>query len=324
VLDPSPSRGRAKVASSLIGLLIGAVAGAFVVATVIRDRQAIGDALADASLGWIAVGLALAALGMIAIALPWRRALRLVGSDLPWGQLVARYFVGEIGKYLPGGVWPIVGRGELAHRYRVRRSAAYGSVALSLLALYLGALFVVVAGVPVLLGGDDGTGPIVVVLLLPLGLIALHPRVLGRVVEVVERIAGRPLDLVVPSWRASVALVALYVPAWLLIGTATWAVARALAPTASIAEVGAAAVLSWVVGFVLVPVPGGVGVREAAFVAAAGSLDPGIAAATALTARLLFVVVDALGALVGSLALRAPVEPDPPTPVTVEGPQPPL
>jgi hypothetical protein len=45
-------------------------------------------------------------------------------------------------------------------------------------------------------------------------------------------------------------------------------------------------------------------VREAAFVAAAGSLEPGIAAATALAARLLFVAVDAGGALLGMLALR--------------------
>jgi uncharacterized membrane protein YbhN (UPF0104 family) len=65
-----------------------------------------------------------------------------------------------------------------------------------------------------------------------------------------------------------------------------------------------AAVLSWVVGFVLVPVPGGVGVREAAFVAAAGSLDPGIAAATAVAARVLFIGVDAFGAAIGSIALR--------------------
>jgi glycosyltransferase 2 family protein len=69
-------------------------------------------------------------------------------------------------------------------------------------------------------------------------------------------------------------------------------------------------VLSWIVGFVLVPVPGGVGVREAAFVAAAGSLDPGIAAATAVAARALFVLVDALGAALGALALRRAGEGD--------------
>jgi hypothetical protein len=45
-------------------------------------------------------------------------------------------------------------------------------------------------------------------------------------------------------------------------------------------------------------------VREAAFVAAAGSLEPGIAAATALAARAGFIVVDALGAAMGAVALR--------------------
>jgi hypothetical protein len=58
--------------------------------------------------------------------------------------------------------------------------------------------------------------------------------------------------------------------------------------------------------------PGGVGVREAVFVAAAGSLDPGIAAATALAARLLFVIVDAAGALLGAFALRRTGRQEPP------------
>ncbi len=234
----TPSRGGAKVASGLVGLLIGGLAAAFVVRTLLRDRDEIGDALAGASVGWLVLGLALAVLGMVAIALPWRRALNLLGADLPVGQLVARYFVGEIGKYLPGGVWPILGRGELARRRGVRRAAAYGSVALSLVALYLGAMFVVGAGLPTLLAGDDGTGPIAVLLLLPIGLLSLHPAVLGWGVATLERLTKRSLDLTIPSWRASVTLVALYVPAWLAIGGATWAVARSLDPSADLAARG--------------------------------------------------------------------------------------
>lgn len=300
----SSSRTGAKAASGVIGLVLALIAIAFVARTLLRDREQIGDALEQARPGWLVAATLIAAVGMVAIALPWRRALRLVGGDLPVGQLVARYFVGEIGKYVPGGVWPILGRGELARRYGVRRGAAYGSVALSLVALYLAAMLVVVAALPALLSGDDGTGPVAVVLLLPVGLAALHPRVLAAALRVVERLTRRPVDLELPTWRQSVTLVSLYVPAWLAIAAATCVVARALDPGADLLQVGAAAVLSWVVGFVLVPVPGGVGVREAAFVAAAGSLDPGIAAATAVAARAAFVVVDALGAGLGGLALR--------------------
>ena len=223
---------------------------------------------------------------------------------MPTDEVVGRYYLGEIGKYLPGGVWPILGRGELAVRWGVSRAAAYGSVLLSLLALYLAAALVVTVGLPVLLSGDDGTGPVIVVVLLPLGLAALHPAVLGRVLAVGERLIRRPLQLPTPAWGASVGLVLRYLPAWLAIGGATWAVARALDPSAGVLDVGVAAVLSWLVGFALIPVPGGVGVREAAFVAAAGSLDPGIAAAVAVTARVLFVAVDGIGALLGSAAVR--------------------
>lgn len=304
--EPSSHRG-AKAVSTAIGVVVALGAAAFVGRALLRDREEIGDALQDATLGWLALAVVLAAVGMVAIAVPWRRAIRLLGDDLPMAQVVGRYFVGEIGKYLPGGVWPILGRGELAVRWGVRRAAAYGSVLLSLLALYLAAMFVVVAGLPVLLGGDDGSGPVAVLALLPLGLVALHPSALRAVIRLGERLIRRPVDLVVPAWAASVALVARYVPAWLAIGGATWAVARSLDPSAGVLEVGAAAVLSWLVGFVLVPVPGGIGVREAAFVAAAGSLDPGIAAAVAVAARAIFVAVDALGGLIGSAALRRPI-----------------
>lgn len=302
---PATSQRRARVASTAVGTALALVAVAFVTRALVRDRAEIGDALDGASPGWMVVALLLAAIGMTAIAVPWQRAIRMLGDDLPMAQVVPRYFLGEIGKYVPGGVWPILGRGELARRSGVRRAAAYGSVLLSLFALYLAAMFVVVAGLPSLLSGDDGTGPVFVLALLPLGLIALHPRALHFGVGAVERLVRRQLDLPIPPWRASAALVVRYVPAWLAIGAATWAVARSLDATAGIAEIGTAAVLSWLVGFVLVPVPGGVGVREAAFIAAAGSLDPGIAAAVAVAARVIFVLVDTGGAFIGSAAIRA-------------------
>ena len=281
-----------------VGLVVALVAIAFVARTLLRDREEIADALEQAPrpAGWWPPSC-------------WRRwawsPSRCRGaapcacsavtcrSDSSWLATSS----GEIGKYVPGGVWPILGRGELARRHGVRRG---------------GRLRV---GRPVPRGALPGghvrggrrparrSSPGTTardrsrcVLLLPVGLVALHPRVLAAALRFVERVTRRHVDLELPSWRQSVTLVSLYVPAWLAIGAATWVVARALDPDADLWQVGAAAVLSWIVGFVLVPVPGGVGVREAAFVAAAGSLDPGIAAATAVAARAAFVIVDAVGA----------------------------
>jgi len=60
--------------------------------------------------------------------------------------------------------------------------------------------------------------------------------------------------------------------------------------------------VSWIIGFIT-PAPGGIGVREAVFVAVAG-VAAGPAAAAAILARVLFVVIDGSGAGIGWLVLR--------------------
>jgi uncharacterized membrane protein YbhN (UPF0104 family) len=112
-------------------------------------------------------------------------------------------------------------------------------------------------------------------------------------------VTHRAIEVEPPSWGRAVLLVVRYSVCWLLIGGSTWAIARALVPDASLPRVVFATVLSWLAGFIAVPVPAGAGIREAVLVAASG-LAAGPAAATALISRLVFVVVDATGALVGA------------------------
>ncbi|MBW3547065.1 MAG: flippase-like domain-containing protein [Actinobacteria bacterium] len=302
--------------SRWLGPAVAVVASVFVVRVLTREWPAAREALGNASLRWIAAAAVLALAAMVAMALPWRRVLRLldVGASLP--AVVAMYFAGEIGKYLPGGVWPVVGRGELAHRAGVARSSAYASVALSLVTLYLGAA---VTGAALLLLPGAGSTPGVAFMIVPLavaGMVLLHPRLLVVGLNTAGRLVRRPLALEPPRWRSSLGLVALYVPAWALVATATWCVARSLEPAAGLVDVGGAAVVSWLAGFLVLGVPGGVGVREATFVALAGGIPAGAAVATAVVARLLFVAVDAAGALVALPGLRGKVS------ATDDGPPP--
>ena len=285
------------------GLVIAAAGALFVVRSLVRDWDQASDAIAGASPGWLAAAPLLAAAGMTAIAVPWADAVRLLGGAVERGRAVAWYFVGELGKYVPGGIWPVLGRGELLRkRGAVPGSVAYASVALSLVALYLAAMLVAVALLPFGLAGDDDPGPALwLLLLLPAGLLALHPRPLRLAVSVLEGLARRPLDVTLPRWPDAVRLVVSYTPAWALIAAATFSVARGLDPGAEPGRVALAAVVSWIAGFLAVPAPGGIGVREAVFTAAAG-LDPGVGAATAVVARVVFMAVDAIGAAAGSVA----------------------
>jgi uncharacterized membrane protein YbhN (UPF0104 family) len=299
-LATSRTRSRTSRWSTLVGAVLGIVAMAFVVRTLWSDGPSVRRALDHAHGGWIVLGVALAAAGMAAVAVGWGWVLRTLGVRRSTGTVVSWYFVGELGKYLPGGVWPVVGRGELARRGGTTRSVAYLSVAMSLATLYLASGRVSIALLPFALGGGTSFSPAMLVLIaVPIGLVALHPRVLGRALDLARRVTHRAIEVEPPSWGRAVVLVVRYSVCWLLIGGSTWAIARALVPSASMPRVVFATVLSWLAGFIAVPVPAGAGIREAVLVAASG-LAAGPAAATALISRLVFVVVDAAGALVGA------------------------
>lgn len=304
---PGPERStrsrRAATLSTIAGVGIGLVTVGFVVQTLASEWTRSRDAIVEADPGWLLLAFVLAGLGMSSIAWAWDDVLGILGGKVGRGRALAWYYIGELGKYLPGGVWPLVGRGEMARRGGVPRSRAYASVALSLVTLYLAAMLVAIGLLPFALTGDRPGSITVVLALLPLGLAALHPRVLAPAVALVERLARRRLAVTIPSWKATVGVVLRYVPTWLLVGGSTWAVARAVTPDPSLPRVAFAAVLSWIVGFLAVPVPAGAGVREAVFVAACG-LASGPGAVVAVTTRVLFVAVDALGAAISAPVLR--------------------
>lgn len=300
---PEPSgadaTSRGSIWSAVAGVVLGGAAMFYVVRRLVRDWPDAREAMEHAEPGWIVVGLVLAAAAMVTMAVGWRAVLRLVGVTAPRARVVAWYFVGELGKYVPGVIWPVVGRGELARRAGVPRNRAYTSVLLSLGLLYLASLFVATAFLPFGLSGGGFDPWMLFLLALPVGVAALHHGFLGWVAGTVERLTGVHVDLEIPKWGDSLRLVARYVPAWLFVGTGTWAVARALDPGAPFSRVVFATVLSWAAGFLAVPVPAGAGVREAVLTATS-VLDGGVAAATAIVARVLFVVVDVVAGLVAA------------------------
>lgn len=264
------------------------------------DWAQVSELVAHAAWGWLVAGFAFAVIGMSVIALTWADALAVMGGRMRRSQALAWYYVGEIAKYLPGSIWAAVGRGEIARRRGVPAPQAYPSVFLSLIALYLAAALTAALLLPFDLADSSDAGPALLLLLLvPIGIAGLHPKVLGIAVEFAERVSKRSIPIRIPEWRSSVLLVVRYVPAWAGIALATWCVAVALPDVdAPLLRLSLATVLSWTAGF-LTPTPGGAGVREAVFIAVSG-LASGPAVAVAVTARIIFVLVDVGGALISA------------------------
>lgn len=299
---PKRKAGRTAKIVTVFGLVLGGAAVFFVAKRLIHDWPLVQPELEDADYAWLGVAGVSAFLGMTSIGWGWRHVMRTLGAEPPLLRTIAWYYVGELGKYVPGGVWPVLGRGELARRGGIPRSRAFTSVALSLGMLYLAAMFTAAAFLPFAVAGKDGGfSPWMLVLLaLPVGVVLLHHDVLDWLMGKASQATKRSIKVEVPHWHDSLLLVARYVPTWLFIGTATYAVTRSITTEVSYPRMMFATILSWVVGFLAVPVPSGAGIRETVLYAASGVAKP-IAITTAVGARVIFVIVD-----VGGAALCAP------------------
>ncbi|HYN34491.1 MAG TPA: lysylphosphatidylglycerol synthase transmembrane domain-containing protein, partial [Ilumatobacteraceae bacterium] len=253
---------------NLLGVAIGIAGLTFVAVRIVQDREEIADALASSDPVWLVVAVLFGLAAMTLLGVNWLLIVRHGGAPAPWRRGLYWFFVGQLGKYVPGGIWPIVGQAELAHRDRTPRPVAYWSTAMSMVATLLGAV-----GVAAISGLVSPAGSRLVPILFGIGLIvgfaalaservrtALH-RLADRIAD---RLTGRELRLPDARWLAGI--VARYLPVWVLFSGMSIFSARALGvplDTDLVVTLIYATCVSWIAGFVIIGLPGGLGVREA-------------------------------------------------------------
>lgn len=310
--DPDPdlapgSGGRRRMLSlvlKVVGIGAAVVAIALLVRIIVSEWPEIRDSLATADVRLLVLAFLAGALGMWLLSVLWWRSLAVFGERRPLGRVSSWYFAGELGKYLPGGIWTVVGRGELARRDGVDRTTAYATTLVSLFTMCVGAG--VAGGILVPFFALDGgrLGPeLLICALVPAGVIAVHPRVLGVVLRWVRRLSKGRVDIAPPPWGRMLGLIGLATPTWLAVGGGSVLIAEALGYDQQPARVGFAALAAWIIGFLAVPVPAGAGIREIVFVLGCG-LAAGPATAVAALARVFLIVVDGVGGAMGLLLIR--------------------
>jgi uncharacterized membrane protein YbhN (UPF0104 family) len=291
---------------NLVGIAIGVAGIAFVVNRIARDRDAIADALSSAQIGWLAVGATTGALAMAIIGVNWLTILRRGGTAAPWRRGMAWFYVGQLGKYVPGGIWPIVGQAELAHRDATPRGAAYSSTALSMVATFLAAA--AVAAITGLIGAGDHrlvSAALAAALAVLFAAIAA-PTVRRALDRLAKRVTSRELRLPDPRWFALV--VARHLPVWMAFAGMNIFAVVALGidlDRSLVIELIFVTCVSWMAGFVVVGVPGGIGVRETIFISmTTASLGAEVAVSVAVLSRIVSIVVDLLGAALSVAVAR--------------------
>lgn len=240
--------------------------------------------------------------------LSWRAILTDFGSRIPFSAGMRIFFIGQLGKYLPGKLWPMLTQARLGRTYQVPGRASAAAALLVIMVSLGTGLLLTVCLLPLV--SPDAFGRYWWALLaLPMAAVALWPPVLNRGLATAMRLARRePLPRPL-SLRGIGQSVLWSVLAWLAYGGHLWALLRGLGATDGphLAVLSIAAFAgSWVIGFLLIVAPAGAGPREAALVVILSvSVSQPIALVAAVLSRLLMIVVDvAAPALVVLLATR--------------------
>jgi hypothetical protein len=256
----------------------------------------------------VSLGAALAAVaaGILATFQCWRAVLADLGGRLPALAGARVFFLGQLGKYLPGSLWPVMAQMELGRDHQVPERASGSAVAVFLLVL-VGSGLALAAGTVPLLGADAVHAYWWLLAVLPLTLLVLVPTVLNRLLAVVMRLARRSQLPAALSARGMLRAAGWALVSWLAYGLHVWVLAAQFGAGGPplVARATGAFAAAWCAGFLLVVAPAGAGVREAALVLLLGGvLTRPEATVVAVVSRLLFVVGDLGWAAAALLAWR--------------------
>jgi len=287
---------------SLARIVLGLVVLAAVLLALVHSWGDVRADLARLSAGALVLSSALALLALVMTLVGWRALMSDLGSTLPWGPASGVLFVGQLGKYLPGSVWTVVVQAEVASALGVprRRTAVAGLLTVAMSAL--AGLGVGVVALPALLSSGGGAWYLLVLLVIPLGLVVLHPRVLNALIARVLRLAKRGELEHRLSGRAIATTMGAFVVAWLCLGLHVWVLVRDLGATtgASFAPSVFGYALAASLGMVVVVLPAGVGLRELVLVLLLdGPLPHSAAVAVVVLSRFIVTGSDVVAAAVG-------------------------
>ena len=148
-----------------------------------------------------------------------------LGSPLPVRAAARIMFIGQLGKYLPGSVWPVLAQIELGHAYQVPRHRSASASVLAMVVSLLSGLLMALVTLPFV---AQATAYRWAFALIPVLLAGLRPRILNALLGRLLQVARRPpLDQPL-SGRVMVSALAWSCSSWVLYGLQIWLLATRL------------------------------------------------------------------------------------------------
>jgi glycosyltransferase 2 family protein len=264
-LGRKPPRSRKVRLALQIGLAL--LIFGFLVLTVIDQWSEIQEEGVHFHVGWLIPAIVILPFFFVLSAYGWDLTLRFLGYRIGFGRAQVAWGQPLLARYVPGSVLYVLGRILLSEKAGIPRRITIASIvyeqAISATSAVVVASYFIIQH-PDLQGEPWRWG---VLLLIPLAIAVLHPKVFGPLADKALAAFGRePLPGVI-SLRGVIALIAFYMLNWAVIALGLYCVARSVTfiPFEDVLLVGSAQAIGYVAALVTLIAPAGLGVKDAAF-----------------------------------------------------------
>lgn len=245
--------------------------------------------LVDPRWGWIAASCALLAGGYAFSGWIWGRMVRdLGGPALPARDAIQIYMVANLGRYVPGKLWQIAGLALLARAHGVPAPVATAAAVVGQAVAFAGAMLIALLAFSSAPPALASWTPLAGACTLAVVAIVTIPGIFRRLMRLwIRWVPGeRPAENLPVGAVEGLRWLALYTLNWGGYALSFWLLVHGLSLPGSPLDVGPAFAAAYVLGYVALFAPAGLGVREGSLVSfLAPIVGPGGAALVAVIAR---------------------------------------
>ncbi len=261
-----------------------------------------------------ALAVAAAVLALLLIASNWKRLMAAFGYKVPLRRAFRVFYLSDLGRYIPGKVWTLVGFLYLTRKEGIKPEDATASFVVSQLFTIPASFLVVALAVQydsrllvdqLALLGEYSAYTLTGLILAGAAVVVFWlPKVLS-VASIVLRRLGRPGIKFELDKRVALQLFLRYFLGWLGYGAAFYLFVTSVAPDSGLSLIAACGIFSaaYQVGYLSLFAPGGLGPRELVMGLMLEPYLGPLAPAVAIGARLWVIVIEIVAALI-SLSIR--------------------
>ncbi len=194
----------------------------------------------------------------------WNRIMRRIGARLDYSQGIAIWFISILGRYLPGSIWSAVGRMYLCEKEGISKSKTGVSVILEQAYMLITGMVVFLFSLVFWHDRSSLHSLFSIFFICPVLLIFLHPRPLIAVLNPVLKWMKKDPITINVSFYTLLKTFIYYLGYWAVFGIAFYFFVDSIykIEISKIVIISGIFAVSFVIGYIAIAVPAGLGVRE--------------------------------------------------------------